>query len=375
MAAIWKRRRRDLEPALGTGPDEAVREAEPDRLTELRPRSWFRVLRATVKEFKEDELPDRAAALTYYGVLAIFPALLVLVSLLGVVGRSATDSVLTNLEQLTPGSAQDILRDAVNSIRDSAGTGGVLAVVGLAGALWSASGYIAAFIRAANIVYDIPEGRPVWKIMPLRLAVTVMLMILLAASAVIVVFSGGLAEQAGTAIGLGSAALTAWSYAKWPILVLFVIGMIALLYWSAPNVRVRGFRWLTPGSVLAVVIWLAASAGFALYVANFGSYNKTYGALAGVIIFLVWLWLSNVAILLGLEFDAEIARERAVAGGLPVGTEPYAEPRDTRTWPHRPRRGHGHGHGHGHRSADAAADQPAETAADEPAETKTTGLV
>ncbi|WP_018503858.1 YihY/virulence factor BrkB family protein [Parafrankia discariae] len=321
---------------LGTGPDEAVRAAEPDRLTELRPRSWFMALRRTAKEFQVDELPDRAAALTYYGVLAIFPALLVLVSLLGVVGRSATDSILSNMEQLTPGSARDILRNAVNGIRDTAGAGGVLAVVGLAGALWSASGYIAAFIRAANVVYDIPEGRPVWKVLPLRLAVTVMLMVLLAASAVIVVFSGGLADQAGKALGLGGAALTAWSYAKWPVLVLLVIIMIALLYWSAPNVRVRGFRWLTPGSVLAVVIWLAASAGFALYVANSGSYNKTYGTLAGVIIFLVWLWLSNLAILLGLEFDAEIARERAVAGGLPADEEPYAEPRDTRTWPHSP---------------------------------------
>ncbi len=173
--------------------------------------------------------------------------------------------------------------------------------------------------------------------MPLRLAVTVMLMVLLAASAVIVVFSGGLADQAGKALGIGSTALTAWSYAKWPVLVLLVIIMIALLYWSAPNVRVRGFRWLTPGSALAVVIWLVASAGFALYVANFGSYNKTYGTLAGVIIFLVWLWLSNLAILLGLEFDAEIARERAVAGGLPPHAEPYAEPRDIRAWPHRPR--------------------------------------
>nr|WP_230203324.1 YihY/virulence factor BrkB family protein [Parafrankia discariae] len=308
----------------------------------MRSRSWFAVLRRTAKEFKDDELSDRAAALTYYGVLAIFPALLVLVSLLGVIGKSATDSILTNLEQLTPGSARDILRNAVNGIRDTAGTGGVLAVVGLAGALWSASGYIAAFIRTANAVYDIPEGRPAWKIMPLRLAVTVMLMVLLAASATIVVFSGGLAEQAGKALGLGSAALTAWSYAKWPVLVLLVILMIALLYWSAPNVRVRGFRWLTPGSALAVVIWLAASAGFALYVANFGSYNKTYGTLAGVIIFLIWLWLSNLAILLGLEFDAEIARERAVTGGLPADEEPYAEPRDTRAWPHRPRRSHGH---------------------------------
>ncbi|WP_066064380.1 YihY/virulence factor BrkB family protein [Frankia sp. EI5c] len=338
MVAIWRGRRRDAEPIPGTGPDEAVREAEPDRLTELRTRSWLAVLRRTVREFKNDELPDRAAALTYYGVLAIFPALLVLVSLLGVVGRSATDSILTNLEQLTPGSAQDILRDAVNGIRDSAGTGGILAVAGLAGALWSASGYVAAFIRAANAVYDMPEGRPAWKIVPLRLAVTVMLMVLLAASAVIVVFSGGLAEQTGRALGLGSAALTAWSYAKWPVLVLLVIMIIAMLYWSAPNVRVRGFRWLTPGSALAVVIWLAASAGFALYVANFGSYNRTYGTLAGVIVFLIWLWLSNLAILLGLEFDAELARERAVTGGLPAEEEPYAEPRDTRGWPHRPRR-------------------------------------
>jgi membrane protein len=339
MGVIGKRRRRQEVPARDAGPDRMVLDAEPAHPTQLRPRSWFTILRRTVREFQEDELPDRAAALTYYAVLSIFPALLVLVSLLGVVGRSATDSILTNLEQITPGSAQDILRDAVNGIRDSAGTGSVLAIVGLAGALWSASGYIAAFIRAANVVYDMPEGRPVWKILPLRLAVTVLLMVLLAASAVIVVFSGGLAEQVGRAIGLGHAALTAWSYGKWPVLVLLVIVMIALLYWSAPNVRVRGLRWLTPGSVLAVVVWLAASAGFALYVANFGSYNKTYGALAGVIIFLVWLWLSNLAILLGLEFDAEIARQRAVAGGLPSDVEPYAEPRDTRAWPRRLRDG------------------------------------
>jgi membrane protein len=344
MAGIWRRKRQGEAPAPGTGSDErtggteAVAESAPGRLSQLPPRSWFAVLRRTVKEFMEDELPDRAAALTYYGVLSIFPALLVLVSLLGVVGTSAADSILTNLQQLTPGSARDILRDAVNGIRGTAGTSSVLAIVGLAGALWSASGYIAAFIRVANTVYDVPEGRPVWKVAPLRLAVTVVLMVMLAASAVIVVFSGGLAEQAGKAIGLGSAALTAWSYAKWPVLVLLVVAMIALLYWATPNVRVRGFRWLTPGSVLAVALWLVASGAFALYVANFGSYNKTYGTLAGVIIFLVWLWLSNLAILLGLELDAEIARERAIVGGMPTDAEPYAEPRDTRKWPHDLRR-------------------------------------
>ncbi len=208
--------------------------------------------------------------------------------------------------------------------------------MGLAGALWSASGCTAGFIRASNAVYDIPEGRPAWKTTPLRVVLTVAMMLLLAASAVIVVFTGPLAHQAGSLLGLGSAATTAWSIAKWPVLVLLVVLMIALLYWAAPNVRGRGFRWISPGSLLAVLIWLVASAGFALYVANFGSYNKTYGALAAVIIFLVWLWISNFAILLGLEFDAELARERAIEGGLPDTAEPYAEPRDTRTWPRRP---------------------------------------
>jgi membrane protein len=310
-----------------------VREAAPDELTELPKRSWWAVLRGTAKEFMDDELPDRAAALTYYGVLALFPALLVLVSLLGVAGESATRQVLDNVQQLAPGSVRTILHQAVQQLRHSGGTGGVLAVVGLLGALWSASGYIGAFIRASNAVYDVREGRPVWKVTPLRLGLTIVMMVLLAVSALIVVFTGPLAEQAGKALGIGSAALTAWSIAKWPVLVLLVVLMIAILYWAAPNVRGRGFRWVSPGSFLAVVIWIIASAGFALYVANFASYNKTYGTLAGVIVFLVWLWISNLAILLGLEFDAELARQRAVQGGMSPEEEPYVEPRDTRKWP------------------------------------------
>jgi membrane protein len=170
-------------------------------------------------------------------------------------------------------------------------------------------------------------------VLPLRLGVTLLLMVLMAVSAVIVVFTGGLADQVGTALGVGDTGLKVWQYAKWPVLVLLVMLMVAVLYWASPNVRVRGFRWLTPGSAIAVVLWMLLSAGFALYVANFGSYNKTYGTLAGVIIFLVWLWLSNLAILLGLEFDAELARERAIKGGFPAKEEPYVEPRDTRKWP------------------------------------------
>ncbi|MFF7974367.1 YhjD/YihY/BrkB family envelope integrity protein [Streptomyces sp. NPDC007905] len=314
------------------GPDQQVEQAAPHAPTKLPKQAWGAVLRGSLKEFKDDELTDRAAALTYYGVLSLFPALLVLVSLLGITGKSATDKMLANLKQLAPGSARDIITRAVEQLQHNAGTGSVMAVVGIGLAVWSASGYVAAFIRAANAVYDMPEGRPVWKILPVRLGVTVVLMVLAVASALIVVFTGGLARQAGQALGIGDAALTVWSIAKWPVLVLLVTVMIAILYWATPNAKVKGFRWVTPGSFLALVIWLAASAGFAFYVANFASYNKTYGTMAGVIVFLVWLWISNLAILLGLEFDAESVRQRAIAGGHPPEAEPYTQPRDTRTW-------------------------------------------
>ncbi|MFF5252807.1 YihY/virulence factor BrkB family protein [Streptomyces leeuwenhoekii] len=320
------------------GPGAATQRRAADSPTELPKRSWLALLRRVLAEFKDDELTDRAAALTYYGVLSLFPALLVLVSLLGVAGQSATQQIMDNLQQLAPGSARDIISDAVRQLQSRSGLGSVVAVVGLVGAIWSASGYVAAFIRSANAVYDIPEGRPVWKVLPLRVALTVLLLVLAVASALIVVFTGDLARQAGTALGVGDTALTVWSIAKWPVLVLLVVLMIAILYWATPNARIRGFRWITPGSVLALVIWMIASAGFAFYVANFGSYNKTYGTLAGVIVFLVWLWVTNLAILFGLEFDAELARQRVVDAGHPVESEPYVEPRDTRAWDEQDRR-------------------------------------
>ncbi|MBU6533893.1 YihY/virulence factor BrkB family protein [Streptomyces mayonensis] len=320
------------------GPGAVAEYAAPDSPAELPKRSWSALLRRVVAEFKDDELTDRAAALTYYGILSLFPALLVLVSLLGIAGESATREVLDNVQRLAPGSARDVITDAVEQLQARAGLGSALAVVGLVGAVWSASGYVAAFIRAANAVYDVPEGRPVWKVLPLRVALTVVLLVLAVVSALIVVFTGALARQAGTALGVGDTALTVWSIAKWPVLVLLVVCMIAILYWATPNARVKGFKWVSPGSVAALLIWLAASAGFAVYVANFGSYNKTYGTLAGVIVFLVWLWVTNLAILLGLEFDAELARQRVVDAGHPPGDEPYVEPRDTRAWTEADRR-------------------------------------
>ncbi|MFE1830347.1 YihY/virulence factor BrkB family protein [Streptomyces yangpuensis] len=326
------RTRADAEPDAAPGPGALVEERAPAEPTQLPARSWKAVLRGTAEEFGDDELADRAAALTYYGVLAIFPALLVLVSLLGLAGESTAGRVLDNLQQLAPGSARDVIGDAVEQLQGRSGVGSLMAVMGLVVAMWSASGYVAAFIRSANAVYDVPEGRPVWKLLPLRLALTVTLMALVCAGAVIVVFTGGLARRAGTALGVGDTGLAVWSIAKWPALVLLVTIMIALLYWAAPNAKGRGFKWVTPGSLLALLIWMIASAGFAFYVANFASYNKTYGTVAGVVVFLVWLWLTNLAILLGLEFDAELARQRAIAGGLPRSEEPYVRPRDTRAW-------------------------------------------
>ncbi|MFF9087550.1 YihY/virulence factor BrkB family protein [Streptomyces sp. NPDC014991] len=314
------------------GPGEDVERRAPDSPAKLPRGAWAAVFKGSLREFRDDELTDRAAALTYYAVLSLFPALLVLVSLLAVAGRSATDKVLANLQNLAPGPARDIITQAVRQLQNGSGTGSLVAVIGIVLAVWSASGYVAAFIRSANAVYDMPEGRPVWKILPVRVGVTVVLMVLAVASALIVVFTGGLARRAGQTLGIGDTALTVWTIAKWPVLVLLVTMMIAILYWATPNAKVKGFKWLTPGSVLALLIWMVASAGFAFYVANFASYNKTYGTMAGVIVFLVWLWLTNLAILLGLEFDAETVRQRAIAGGHPPQAEPYTQPRDTTKW-------------------------------------------
>jgi membrane protein len=300
----------------------------PDNPAKLPKRAWGGVLMRTLKEFKRDKLTDWAAALTYYGILSVFPLLLVLVSVLGLVGQSATQPLIDNVGKVAPGPAKEIVTGAIQNLQQSKGAAGVLFIVGLAGALWSASGYIAAFMRASNAIWDVEEGRPVWKTIPLRLGITLVTVILLAVMALAVVLTGPLAEQVGKVVGLGSAAVTAWDIAKWPVLIVIVSLMFAFLYWAAPNVRHPRFQWVSPGGLLAVLLWIVASAAFAFYVANFGSYNKTYGALGGVIIFLVWLWISNIAILLGAEFNAEIERGRQIERGHPAEEEPFLPPRD-----------------------------------------------
>ncbi|WP_079149000.1 YihY/virulence factor BrkB family protein [Streptomyces agglomeratus] len=313
----------------GTDRPDAGGQPPAEKPTDLPKRSWWGVLKRTVKEFKEDNLTDWAAGLTYYGVLAIFPALLALVSILGLMGTSTIRPLIDNLGSLAPGAARDILTGILEQLEGKQGRASIAMIIGIVIALWSASGYIAAFMRASNAVYDIGEGRPVWKTLPTRLGITIVVVVLLAVMAVGVVFTGDLAKKTGEILGIGDTAITVWNIAKWPVLVLLFMLIIALLYWAAPNVK-RKLRWVSPGSFVAVIIWLIASAAFALYVANFSSYDKTYGSMAAIIIFLIWMWISNIAILLGLEFNAELERGRAIDSGHPPGEEPYVEPRDRR---------------------------------------------
>jgi membrane protein len=304
----------------------------PDKPTNLPKESWTAVLKRTGKQFSDDKLTTWAAALTYYAILSIFPALLVLVSILGLIGPSATQPLIDNLGAIAPGAAKDILEGALTNLQKDQGASGILFVVGLVGALWSASGYIGAFMDASNSVWDVPEGRPIWKKIPLRLGLTALMLVLLAVSAVMVVVSGPIAEQVGNVVGLGSTAVDVWNIAKWPVLVLIVSFMISLLYWIAPNAKQPGFPWVTAGGILAVILWILASAAFAFYVSRFSSYNETYGSLGGVIIFLVWLWISNTVILLGAELNSELERSRQLKAGHPADKEPYLplknEPKD-----------------------------------------------
>ena len=292
--------------------------------------NFMQTLKRTVREFREDNLTDWAAALTYYSVLAIFPALLALVSVLGLVGHSATQPLIDNLGKVAPGPAKDIFTSAIENLQKSQGAAGVAFVIGLGAALWSASSYVAAFMRASNAIYDVEEGRPIWKTLPTRVGTTLVLLVMLGVVAIGVTLTGGLARQVGNLIGVGDTAVDVWNIAKWPVILVVVTTMFAFLYWAAPNVKQPKVSWVSPGSALGVLLWILASAAFSFYVAEFASYNKTYGALGGVIVFLVWLWISNIAVLLGAEFNAELERGRQIEAGKAADGEPFIEPRDTR---------------------------------------------
>ena len=305
--------------------------AKPDSPTELTKPSWWYVVRKTAHEFSTDQCTDLAAALTYYAVLSLFPAMLALVSLLGVFGQGqqTVDAVLQIVDDLGPSTAVDTLRDPITQLV-SAPTAGLALITGLLGALWSASGYVGAFGRAMNRMYEVEEGRPFWKLRPLMLAVTIVALVLAAIGAAMLALSGPVAQAVGDVVGLGDTALTVWNIIRFPIVLGIVVVVVAILYYATPNVAQPKFRWISIGALVAIVTWLIASALFGLYVAGFSNYNKTYGSLAGVIIFLLWLWITNLALLFGAELDAELERGRELQAGMPAEEELQLPLRDTR---------------------------------------------
>jgi membrane protein len=300
--------------------------------------SLFPTLKRTVLEFREDGMTDWAAALTYYGLLALFPALIALVSVVGLFGdpQETTRKLTDIVTAIGPSTAADTFSEPIESITSNRGAAGVLFVVGLAVALWSASAYVGAFMRASNVIYETPEGRPFWKLRPLQILVTLAMVVLLALLALALVLTGPVVDQVAGPLGVSDAATTVWDIAKWPVMLAVVVLMIGVLYHASPNVELPGFKWVTPGAVVAVVVWLVASALFALYVANFGSYDKTYGTLGGVVVLLIWLWITNLALLLGMELNAERERNRELDEGVPgaereLQLDARSEPKRKRT--------------------------------------------
>lgn len=304
---------------------------KPDSPTDVNKPSWKYIAKKTLREFSKDQCPDLAAALTYYAVLSLFPALLALVSLVGIFGdpEKTTAVLLEIVRGIAPADTVDTVSGPVEELAASPAAGLTL-FLGLATALWSASGYVGAFGRAMNRIYEVDEGRPFIKLRGTMLAVTLLAVVIVALLAGMLVLSGPVSEAVGGAIGLSGAFLTVWNIAKWPVIVALVIVIIAVLYYATPNVKQPRFRWMSIGSLIALVIFILASLGFAFYVANFGNYNKTYGALGGVIVMLLWLWILNMSLLFGAEFDAEMERGRQLQAGIKAEETIQLPPRDTK---------------------------------------------
>ncbi|QYF73414.1 YihY/virulence factor BrkB family protein [Cryobacterium sp. PAMC25264] len=304
---------------------------KPDSPGEVAKPSWKYALRKTVREFTADQCTDLAAALTYYAVLAIFPALIAIISLLGVVGQGerSTDTVLSLINQVAPGGTADVLRDPLEQFSSSPAAGFAL-VFGIVLAIWSASGYVGAFSRAMNRIYEIEEGRPFWKLRPVQLGVTIVSILLILVMVVILIVSGPVTDAVGSALGLGETVQIVWSIVKWPVVALTAVLIIAILYYATPNAKQPKFRWISMGALIALVTLVVASFLFGLYVTNFSNYDRTYGSLAGVVVFLLWLWIANLALLFGAEFDAELERGRQLQAGIAAEEDIQLPPRDTR---------------------------------------------
>jgi membrane protein len=299
-------------------------------LRQLTRQSWSHVVRRALRGFTTDSCTDQAAALTYYSVLSLFPAMIALLSLIGLVGDGprTVRTLLDVLRQVGADSAAKTVEPTLVSLAEGRQAAGFALVLGLGAAVWSASGYVGAFGRAMNRIYGFEEGRPFWKLRIHQIIVTVVVLVLAAVLALTVTLSGSFAAAIGEALGIGSTGLMAWRIAKWPVMLLAVVFVVGVLYFATPNIKRPKFRVVSVGAALAIVGWVLASMAFALYVANFSSYNKVYGALAGVIVLLVWMWLTNLSLLFGAEVDAEVERGRQLQAGLPAETDLQLDPRD-----------------------------------------------
>ena len=328
-ADLNDRAERDAAGVDAPAPDDP---RKPDWPPEMHAPSWAYVARTTVREFSRDRCLDQAAALTYYGVMAAAPALLALVSLLGLFGNAQTmvNDVVDSLGPAVPDDVRTMIGQLVTSASTGGGRAGIALVVGVVLAVWSASGYVGAFGRAMNRVYEIDEGRPIWKLRPVLLLVTVVALVVAATVVGALVVSGSLARAVGDAVGVGSTAQAVWNVAKWPVVLVLVVLLVALLYDATPNVRQPRFRWISVGALVAIVVWLVASAAFGFYVATFGHYDATYGPLGGIVVFLLWLWITNIALLFGAELDSEVERGRELQGGIAAEERIQLPPRDTR---------------------------------------------
>ena len=330
-------RTHDQDDQRSNGASEPVRRDYRPEGTYEKP-TKFGVLRRTITEFSEDNLTDQAAALTYYGLLALFPALIALVSIVGLFAdpQSTSQTITDIVTQIGPSSAASTFSGPIQSITSNQSAAGIMFVVGLLAALWAASGYVGAFMRASNVIYETPEGRPIWKLRPLQMLITLVIVVLVALLMLALVLTGPIVDAVAGPLGISSTATTVWDIAKWPVMLVIVAAIIALLYYASPNVKLRGFKWVTPGAIFAVVVWLIASAAFAFYVANFSSYDKIYGTLGGVVVVLIWLWITNLALLFGHQLNAERERGHELAEGVPraekeIQLEPRSEPKAQKT--------------------------------------------
>ena len=324
-----------MQPA-GRGERNARRDYRPGGTA--RKSSAFATVKRTFTEYSEDNMGDWAAALTYYGLLAVFPALIALVAIVGLVGNpaSTTHQLTEIVGKLGPASAKKTFEGPIKSITEHRSSAGILLIVGILAALYSASSYVSAFTRACNVIFETPEGRPFWKLKPLQVLVTLVTLLLLIVVALALLLTGPIVSAVAGPLGISGGAVSIWDIAKWPVLLVFMILMFTILYYASPNVKMRGFRWVAPGAAFALVVWLVASAAFAFYVANFGSYQKTYGALGGAVVFLVWMWLTNAALLLGAQMNAERERSAEISEGVPradreLQMEPRSEPKTPKT--------------------------------------------